>query len=71
MVSTKLNRFVCKEYPDNMFCFFNPAVCVLQVPLLQVLMPCVLSPHSLRLQAALPGAAVHEHRAASETGSVQ
>lgn len=41
------------------------------MPLLQVLMPRIISAHSLRLQAALPGAAVHEHCASPETVSLQ
>lgn len=42
-----------------------------QVPLLQVLLPRVLPPHPLRLQAALPGAAVHEHHPPAEAVQVQ
>lgn len=42
-----------------------------QVPLLQVIVPCVLPPHPICLQAALPGVAVHEHYPQVETGQVQ
>ena len=42
-----------------------------QVPLLQVVLPRILPAHPVRLQAALPGTAVHEHHPQTETVQIQ
>lgn len=50
-----------------------PNTCPLgfQVPLLQVVVSRVFPPHPVRLQAALPGTAVHEHHPQVEAVQVQ
>lgn len=46
-------------------------VCVPQVSLLQVVLPCFLPEDPVRLQAAVPGAAVHEHHPSAQTVALQ
>lgn len=59
------HRVIC-HISDDLVC-----VCVPQVSLLQVFLPGFLPEDPVRLQAAVPGAAVHEHHPAAQTVALQ